>query len=128
MLDEESENTHPDDGAATAPAPPKDDLPPDPGENTEMRVDEEAPKESDPGYAQDANNDQPTVDDGYIKVIRKGRARRERRDKADENTITGLAPSTVPTRLSNVPPPPMQLYTDKTTTVLQQEKRGNRDV
>ena len=64
MPDEESVNTHPDDGAAPGPVPPEDDLPPDPGENTEMSVDEEAPKESDTEHAHDDDNDQPTIDNG----------------------------------------------------------------
>ena len=122
MPDEESVNTHPDDGAAPAPAPPEDDPPPEPEENVAMSVDEDALKESDTRHAHEDDTDQPTIDDGYIQVTRNGRVRRERRDKADENTIIGLAPPTVPTRLSNVPPPPMQLYNDDTTTVLQQEK------
>ena len=122
MTDEESVNTRPDDGAAPAPAPPADDPPPEPEENAAMSVDEDALKETDTRHAHEDDTDQPTIDDGYIQVTRNGRVRRERRDKADENTIIGLAPPTVPTRLSNVPPPPMQLYNDDTTTVLQQEK------
>ena len=106
MNDEDSENTHPDDGAAPVPLPPAPAPPPETEETKEMSIDGDAPEESAADHAHEVDNDQPTIDDGYVKVIRNGRVRQERKEKADENTIAGHTTQFIPTRLSNVPPPP----------------------
>ena len=124
MTVNENRNTAREDGAAPVPPNPEVVEPPPPEETERMNLDGDTSGTTPPGSNHDERNEPMTDDTKWIPVIRDDQVRQERRMKAAENTITGLIapPPSPPTRMNNVPLPPIQLYKEDTTTVTQDEQ------
>ena len=122
MPDEENGNQPRPDETTTPPPDPGDPPPLPPEESPPADLEDTSHKDSAPQPDPPAHEDPQSDDDGFVTVLSNGVRRRMKNKTADETTITGPPSTTLPTRNSNVPPPPIALYENGTTSVFQEEK------